>query len=61
MKIINKNMIKERGKVRQIMTERNILLRCKHPYIVQLEEAFQSVRFDIHPITLPHYRNTTYT
>jgi len=25
------------------MTERNILLKCKHPYIIQLEEAFQSV------------------
>lgn len=40
MKIINKEMIKKRGKVKQIMTERNILLKSKHPYIVQLEEAF---------------------
>lgn len=46
MKIIDKDMIKQRGKVRQIMTERNILLKCRHPYIVQLEEAFQSVNLD---------------
>ena len=40
MKILNKSTIKERGKVRQIMAERNILLNVKHPFIVSMEEAF---------------------
>eukprot|EP00347_Sterkiella_histriomuscorum_P014911 403359044 len=47
MKIINKEMIKKRGKIKQIMTERNILLKSKHPYIIQLEEAFQS-KYHLH-------------
>ncbi len=43
MKVISKALVVQKDKVEQAMTERRILERAKHPFIVSLHYAFQSV------------------
>jgi len=43
MKVISKTFVVQKGKADQIMTERNILTKTNHPFIVKLHYAFQSV------------------
>lgn len=45
MKVISKSFVLEKGKIEPIMTERNILTKILHPYIVRLHYAFQSVKY----------------
>lgn len=40
MKVMDKEKIKQDHKIKSVMTERNILLKVKHPFIISLEEAF---------------------
>ncbi len=42
MKVISKNFIIQREKVEQILTERRILEKVNHPFIVRLHFAFQT-------------------
>lgn len=42
MKVMNKKEIIDQGKVKQVMLERNILVKFKHPYIVNLQDAFHT-------------------
>lgn len=42
MKIIEKKMVKQRDKVEQILTERMILERVDHPFIIKFYGAFKS-------------------
>ncbi len=43
MKIISKSFVIQKGKIEQIMTERRVLSKISHPFIVKLHYAFQSV------------------
>ena len=43
MKIMSKEFVIKEEKVPQILTERNILIKCSNPYIVKLHWAFQTV------------------
>lgn len=47
MKILRKDKIKLDNKVEQIMTERRILERVNHPFIIKMHSAFVSVRNNI--------------
>lgn len=40
MKILRKDHIERRNQVEHTLTERNILQRCNHPFIVKLRYAF---------------------
>jgi serine/threonine protein kinase len=42
MKVLNKNKILSQNIVKYIMTERNVLTRIKHPYIIKLYHTFQT-------------------
>ena len=50
MKVMGVEMVKDEKKAEQAMTERNILLRCNHPFLVRLEEAFTSKNY-LHLVT----------
>ena len=45
MKVMNKQDIITSNKVKQVMLERNILVRLKHPFIVNLEDAFHTKHY----------------
>lgn len=42
MKILKKDFIEQRKQVRNTITERNILCRVNHPFIIKLRYAFQT-------------------
>ncbi len=42
MKVLNKNKILSQNIVKYIMTERNVLTRIKHPFIIKLYHTFQT-------------------
>jgi protein-serine/threonine kinase len=42
MKILRKDFIAKKNQVQHTRTERSVLERVKHPFIVQLKSAFQS-------------------
>jgi serine/threonine protein kinase len=44
MKSMNKAFLKREHKIPQVLTERQVMARLNHPFIVQLKWAFQSVR-----------------
>jgi hypothetical protein len=44
MKVISKSFVIKKGKVEQMLTERRILSRMRHPFVVRLHYAFQTVR-----------------
>jgi hypothetical protein len=43
IKVMSKEFVIKEEKVNQILTERNILIKCTNPFIVRLHWAFQSV------------------
>lgn len=43
MKIIQKEMIQKKEKIKQIMTERNILQMTQNDFVINLHWAFKSV------------------
>lgn len=43
MKVLRKDKIKLDNKVEQIMTERRILEKVHHPFIISMHSAFESV------------------
>lgn len=45
MKVMNKQDVISSNKVKQVMLERNILVRLKHPFIVNLEDAFHTKHY----------------
>ena len=45
MKVMNKQDIISSNKVKPVMLERNILVRLKHPFIVNLEDAFHTKHY----------------
>ena len=45
MKVLRKDKIKLDNKVEQIMTERRILEKVNHPFLVSMHSAFESVSF----------------
>ena len=47
IKCLKKTQIKRENKVRHIMNERTILTQVSHPFIVNLQWAFQSVNSHI--------------
>ena len=50
MKVLNKAVIKKKNQIEHTKTERNILGKIDHPFIVGMKYAFQTVR----PPPLPH-------
>lgn len=44
IKVMSKEFVLKEEKINQIITEKNILAKCFHPFIVKLYWAFQSVR-----------------
>lgn len=48
MKVLRKDKIKMDNKVEYIMTERRILERINHPFLIKMHWAFASVRLSIH-------------
>ena len=44
IKVMSKEFVLKEEKINQIITEKNILAKCFHPFIVKLDWAFQSVR-----------------
>ena len=46
MKIMHKEKIKKQNRVKQVMVERNLLLKIdRHPFIVRIEDAFQTQHY----------------
>jgi hypothetical protein len=45
MKVMKKALLHEKEKAMQILTEKNIIQRLQHPFIVPLHWAFQSVLY----------------
>jgi serine/threonine protein kinase len=45
MKIMKKNKIMREKKLKPILSERKVLEKIKHPFIIKLHWAFQSVKF----------------
>jgi Protein kinase domain len=45
IKVMSKEFVIKEEKISQIITEKNILTKCFHPFIVELHWAFQSVFF----------------
>jgi serine/threonine protein kinase len=45
MKCLKKEQIKRENKVRHVMNERQILQGIRHPFIVKMNWAFQSVKY----------------
>ena len=43
MKVMSKRFVSGDGKLRQVMSEKNIMASLDHPFIVKLHWAFQSV------------------
>lgn len=46
IKVMSKEFVIKEEKISQILTERNILAKCFHPFIVKLHWAFQTVSFN---------------
>ena len=45
MKVLNKSVIKKKNQIEHTKTERNILGKIDHPFIVGMKYAFQTVFF----------------
>ena len=43
MKVVDKSNIEKENKVRQLIIEKKIIEQLKHPFIVSLHSAFQTV------------------
>ena len=43
MKVINKSNVEKENKVKQILSEKRIMEKTNHPFIIKLHSAFQSV------------------
>lgn len=50
MKVLNKSIIKKKNQIEHTKTERNILGKIDHPFIVGMKYAFQTVLSFLLPI-----------
>lgn len=50
MKVINKEMLVENNLVKQAWSEREILLKTTHPFLIALESSFQTTS-NLHLLT----------
>jgi len=55
MKVLRKDKIKLDNKVEQIMTERRILEKVNHPFLVSMHSAFESVSFPFFSFLKKYY------